>query len=164
QHNSPAKMRVDTPMPCSSTVTNKAGVTATVTGTSNKLTASDTATVHILVQSHVTAAAHTIDKNKITLPLTNSGIGAATISSIVLNWPAGDGNLQQIQLGGKIIFNTATATGPITITSFAGLEADRTIGVGISKNLVFVFKNNVVATGYSIDIAFTDGTSLHLTF
>ena len=60
--------------------------------------------MNIVVQSHVTAAAHTIDKNKLTLPLTNSGIAAGTISSIVLNWPSGtDGNLQQIQLGGKTL-------------------------------------------------------------
>ena len=66
------------------------------------------------------------------------------LTALSITWPqATNGNLNQIKMGGTVIYNTATGGGTLTTSSLLGTTAQRTIAAGSSQTLTFTFKNNV---------------------
>ena len=70
------------------------------------------------------------------------------LTGLSITWPqATNGNLQNIKMGGTVIFNTPTGGGTLTTSSLLGTTAQRTIAAnGGVAALTFNFQNNVDTT------------------
>jgi len=169
QHNSPAKVgsNLILPGPCDGEVINTAKVTAKSGNLT--LTASDTANVQIAVvgsvlSANVTATTPVVSSKQVSSSLTNNGTAKAVISKIVITWPAANGKLLKVKLAGKVLFDTVTpqSGSPLTITTFKGTTGDRSIDPTKVKALLLEFEKNGAATGYVIDVTFTNGMTVHI--
>ena len=117
-----------------------------------------TATLTVL---NVAAGTPTRSGPQLQVPLTNNETTAVTVSKIVVSWPTANGNLQQVALNGPI-YNTSTAGPTATITTFTGPAGNISIPAGKNANLNFQFQNPAVSGTYSIDVSFTDGTTVNI--
>jgi hypothetical protein len=52
-------------------------------------------------------------------------------------------NLKQIKFEGTVIYNTSTGGGSLSTSSLLGTTAQRTISVGATDTLQFIFTNSV---------------------
>ena len=89
---------------------------------------------------------------------------AAVITKITISWPASNGNLKAIDLGGShlMVPGTYSPPGPLVFTTFLGTAADRTVRSG-AKNLQMKWhwQTGSALTGYSITFEF-DGDPTHV--
>jgi hypothetical protein len=102
-----------------------------------------------------------IGAKEVKVTIQNTGTTDEVINQIQLNWPNINGNLAQVKLGGAIIYDTPDVLPTsVTLTSFAGTAAQRTIKHGTNAVLDFVFQNNAgtVLTDYSGSITTTTTT------
>ena len=67
------------------------------------------------------------------------------VTGLDMTWPqATNGNLQQVKIGGTVIYNTSTGGGTLHTTTLLGTTAQRTIAAnGASGTVTFIFQNNV---------------------
>jgi hypothetical protein len=80
----------------------------------------------------------------VVITFNNTTASAQVLSSLYLTWPqATNGNLQSVKMGANTIFNTSTKGGNVTIFTFSGTQAQRTIAAGASQTMTFTFQNNV---------------------
>jgi hypothetical protein len=97
----------------------------------------------------------TVKDRDVKIKLTNTNLTAkATIQSINITWPASNGQLQQIKLGGAVIYDVPISISPATITQFKGTVDNRSIDKGTTAELKFHFQNNAALTGYKITVDF----------
>jgi hypothetical protein len=105
---------------------------------------------------NITVGPITVKDRDVKIKLTNTNLTAkATIYSINITWPASNGQLQQIKLGGSVIYDNPDISGPsANITIFKGNLNDRSIDKGHTDELKFHFQNNAALTGYKITVDF----------
>lgn len=98
----------------------------------------------------------TVKDRDVKIKLTNTNLTTkATIQSITINWPTSpNGQLQQIKLGGPVIYDIPISISPATITTFKGTVDNRSIAKGTTAELKFHFQNNAALNGYTITIDF----------
>ena len=93
----------------------------------------------------------------------------ATISSISLTWPYYKGQLQKITLAGVIIWTGSTGscnstTGVCTATISSWSTGNRVTAVGQTKDLVFLFSGNIIASPYILATTFYESCSASVTW
>ena len=89
----------------------------------------------------------TFSGKTIVITFQNNTASGQLLTALSITWPqATNGNLNQIKMGGTVIYNTATGGGSLTTSSLLGTTAQRTIAAGSSQTLTFTFKNNVDTT------------------
>ena len=62
-------------------------------------------------------------------------------------------------MGGSTIWSGNENTTPVTITSWSGSPAARTIAAGTHENLRLTFQRAADATGYNVALTFEQGCS-----
>lgn len=154
QHNSPNKLGGPNGMvtePKNSTVVNTA--TAATATSGGLLTATATASVDIKVVSTPTQCAvsevdPTFDRKEMRWPITNKESSKVILSQVTVTWPATNGYLDKVKLGGDVVWdgtiNCVSGTCSATLTS-ALLTTDakkKTIDPGKTEQLTFVFEKN----------------------
>jgi hypothetical protein len=106
---------------------------------------------------NITVGPITVKDRDVKIKLTNTNLTAkATILSINITWNTSqNGDLQQIKLGGSVIYDTPDISiSPTMITTFKGTVNDRSIDKGHTDELKFHFQNNAALTGYKITVDF----------
>jgi hypothetical protein len=93
------------------------------------------------------------------LILNNNGTTDEILEEVDLTWPAANGNLDQITLGGQLIYDTVTPPTEIHLyeTDWIGDEADRTIYASSTEFLSFIFEGSIVSNGYTVTLTFKSG-------
>ena len=99
------------------------------------------------------------DLKKVTVRINNSSPTMISISQISLTWPAGNDSLDKIFLGtSKIWDQTAPPTSIVINSGWTGTA--RNVGANTNSTLKFTFSSQVVSSGYSIGVKFTNGCSV----
>ena len=88
---------------------------------------------------------------------TNDSSTPATITRIVLDWPAANIRLDRIRFNGSSIWNGEDDSPPSDVEPGTG---NRTLGAGSSKGLRFQFEADVQATGYQVQVHMNLGCEL----
>lgn len=103
----------------------------------------------------IAALTPTVAGRDVKVTLTNTG-SAATLTKVEVTWPvATNGKLQQVLLGGKVIYDKPDlAVSPATIVALQGSAADQTIGAGVAKELKVHFEKNGALAPYVIRVWF----------
>ena len=89
--------------------------------------------------------------------ITNSGICPVTICSILLSWPAQNGNLMSVSIDTPVIFNENRNPPQTTIDSgWSGQESKRTLNPGQTCVFKLTFANtaSTAASNYNIKVNF----------
>ena len=81
--------------------------------------------------------------------MNNSSGTTVTIIRIVLNWPAGNEELDRIRFNSSSIWNGEDESPPSDISSFTG---NRMLGGGDAKDLAFEFSSSAQSSGYSVTV------------
>jgi serine/threonine-protein kinase len=98
-----------------------------------------------------------INGQKVSWSLYNGGTGTVQIFRIYLNWPPANEELTKIDLGGDEIWDKKDKNPPTWIAGGWKSGADRTIGSGSSKTLLFVFDEAAEPSGYDLEVTFDNG-------
>ncbi len=95
----------------------------------------------------------------LTLDLTNTGGSDASIQSLLLNWAAANKKLLKVKLDGFTLWDTKASPSSVSINTWKGALADRTIGAGQTLQLRFEFEDNAstVLGDYGLQIDFGGG-------
>jgi len=162
QHNSPPKIGSSNsliPTVVGGDLTNTAVVTATLG--SDTVVALDDATVHVGPQTpgpgNVTASTPVVSGKVITLDLTNTGTTPVSIESLMLNWAASSKKLLKVKLDGFTLWDTKDSPTSVTIDTWKGKLADRTIGAGETLKITLEFEANATLTGLDLQVDFGSG-------
>jgi hypothetical protein len=93
------------------------------------------------------------------LILNNNGGTDETLTELILTWPTASGNLDDITLGGHLLYDTVTPPTEIHLyeTDWIGGEADRTIYASSTEFLSFIFEGSIVSSGYTVTLTFKSG-------
>ncbi len=105
------------------------------------------------------------NNEKIEWRLINTGLGDLTIAQITLAWPAVNGDLQKIHLGGDEIFDKSRAPSSTVVDgSWRGGPSKRRLGPGESQDLRLEFEHDALAdeAGYDITVEFAEGCGVEL--
>jgi hypothetical protein len=92
----------------------------------------------------VVVTTKTLSSKNVVITFQNNTTMGQVLTGLSITWPQGtNGNLDQIKMGGTVIYNTSTGGGSLTTSSLLGTTAQRTIAAGGHQNLTFIFHNNV---------------------
>jgi len=91
-----------------------------------------------------------VDNEFVSFSVSNSGSGTVIITRIVLDWPAGNGELDRIRFNSSSIWNGNDGTPPTDVDS--GWTGNRVLVGGISKILKFQFTSEAHGSGYDLDL------------
>jgi hypothetical protein len=104
-----------------------------------------------------------LKKDKAQWTLSNNGESTATISKVMVVWPAGGPQLEKVKLTGKTIYATPAAAPATTIAAgWLGDVKDRQIGAGKQRDLWLEFGGNISAlpSDYTILVEFAEGCAV----
>ena len=71
-----------------------------------------------------------------------------------------NGNLKEIKLKNKKIYDIEIGPSPVTITTWKEGTGIRKIGSGDTQTILFIFDVFAAASGYSIEITFDNGCTI----
>lgn len=91
-----------------------------------------------------------VDDEFVSFSVSNSGSGTVIITRIVLDWPAGNGELDRIRFDSSSIWNGNDGAPPTDVDS--GWTGNRVLVGGISKILKFEFTSEAQGSGYDLDL------------
>jgi hypothetical protein len=113
----------------------------------------------------ITATTYEVKDKQVKITISNTGSANVFLEALTLDsWPAANGNLVQIKLDGDVVYNVATAAGPISLTT-AQLPSDpnhRKIDHNSRDVYTLIFQNNADAnlTHYGTGTVTFSGTTL----
>ena len=93
-----------------------------------------------------------VDDEFVSFSVSNSGSGTVIITRIVLDWPAGNGELDRIRFDSSSIWNGNDGTPPTDVDS--GWTGNRVLVGGSSKDLRFEFTSAAQISSYDVELTF----------
>ena len=122
-------------------------------------TPAPTVTADVLVCDTSSLAGFSVNGAAVSVGLHNDGDSYIRITGIVVDWPALNGGLLEIHLGGETIWSNGDLLPPTAVTS--GWDSpNRIVQAGQAEPLTFVFQLPARPSGYSLSVQLNNECSL----
>lgn len=95
-----------------------------------------------------------LNRDRVSWELNIGDAKASFLQELTFNWPAENGNLFKVDLGGATIW-VGDVESPVNIQTWTGGETSRIV-TG-NERLAFRFKDDAQAQGYSLQIPLANG-------
>jgi hypothetical protein len=95
-----------------------------------------------------------LNRDQVSWELKIGGAEATVLQALTLNWPAENGNLFKVDLGGATIW-VGDVEAPASLQTWTGGETSRIVNG--SERMAIRFKGDAQAQGYSLEISLANG-------